>query len=281
MNRFLLLFSLCLGMLLTASGCEKIAEAPPSLGDPVSAKAVQDEFSKVESQVNPFAAKKGDALMLLMNISADGPGNMQNVGMMKRIVTEKNETEEATEYKIQNVDYEFKNDQPQETRNEVCTMTLTTKITYTCPSWEDETKSEAPSSFEEARIRLNKLVNEKLKNSFSARASGDDDEVVERRYYGLKTAQEEVDPPQTVRDRENCSGLSPCKVHLTRIQFDEVENYASGKTVRKRWDYALTPDLIYLGTEGIDYETCLTQSMELQGRPVLIRQCLFVYDFLK
>lgn len=262
--------------------CQKIEEAPPDLGPAVSAVAIQEEFRRVEKEIDPFAAKPGDAIGLIMNVMVENPGNLQTLAVLNRIVTEKIESEESVVFKIRNQDFEVENDVAKEVRNEICTMTLTNQISYSCPSWneEDEDESEeetihtSPKAYLAAQY-LNQVLNKRNPTV------SDTDTPVERRYYGLKTAKETASPPQVVRERENCSGLSPCSIRLHHIQYDELEIYADGRTRRKRWDYAMTPDLRYLGTEGIEYQTCLTESIDYNNRPVLLKQCLFVYDLIK
>lgn len=265
----------CLALNLS---CQKIEEADPPLGEQVSATAIQNEFRKVEQNVDPFGAKKGDALALIMNIMVENAGNVQTLGLLQREVVEHVESPTSVVYKIRNIDYTVENNTATEVRNEICTMTLTNQITYSCPSWEEE-DGEEPSlsskAWTESRARLNKLMAQ------SHPAAKSDEAPIERRYYNLKTAQETILPPETVRNRENCSGLSPCSIRLHHVQFDELERYKDGRTRKKRWNYALTSDLKYLGTEGIEYQTCLSESIDYEGRPILLKQCIFVYDLIK
>ena len=264
--------------------CQKIEEELPADGRPVSATAIQDEFSKVEKYVNPIGAKVGDSLSLLLNMFVENSENVQNFAALQRVVLERNTIDKGIEYKIQNVDYSIDKDNvAKEVRNEICTLSLTSSaITYVCPS-DRKTNSSSDSStlqWEAAKIQVSKMLKEKV----SAKADGeegDSDRVVDRRYYNLKTVMETAEPPKVVRERANCSGLSPCQLGLHHLQFTELERYASGKTRRILWDYALTSDLMYLGTEGIQYKTCASESVESQGRPLLIKQCLFVYDLNK
>lgn len=267
------------GLALTALSCEKIKEAPPKLGPPTSATAIQDEFSKVEGHVNPIGAKVGDALALLMNISAENAENVQNLASMRREVLARTNVADGIEFQIRNKDFKIENDNVTETRNEVCVMKVTTqKITYVCPSSNPENGAQQAFGGY-ATAQLDQMM--KQKTAASDEDDGPVDSVIDRRYYNLQTVNEQADPPQVVRERANCSGLNPCKINLTHVQFDEVERYASGKMRHKRWHYALTPDLSYLGTEGIEYQTCLSESVAIQDRPVLLKQCLFVYDLLK
>ncbi|NCN95393.1 MAG: hypothetical protein GW917_01580 [Bdellovibrionales bacterium] len=263
--------------------CQKIEEELPPDGRPVSATAIQDEFSKVEKNVNPIGAKVGDSLSLLLNMSVENSENVQSFAALQRVVLERNTIDKGIEYKIQNVDYSIDKDNvAKEVRNEICTLSLTSSaITYVCPS-DRKTSSSVDSpqlQWESSKIQLSQMLKEKI----AAKADGEDDSdrVVDRRYYNLKTVTETAEPPKAVRERANCSGLSPCQIQLHHLQFTELERYASGKTRRILWDYALTSDLMYLGTEGIQYKTCASESVESQGRPVLIKQCLFVYDLIK
>lgn len=268
-------------LILSASvilSCQKIEETDPPLGEQVSATAIQNEFRKVEQNVDPFGARKGDALALMLNVMVETPGNVQTLGLMQREVIEHNETPTAVEYKIRNIDYTVEDNTTTEVRNEICTMTLTNQITYSCPSWEEE-EGEEPSLSAKAWTNSRSLLNKMLAQSHPAAKS--EEAPIERRYYNLKTAQETITPPEAVRNRENCSGLDPCSIRLHYVQFDELERYKDGRTRRKRWDYALTSDLKYLGTEGIEYQTCLSESIDYEGRPVLLKQCLFVYDLIK
>ena len=265
------------GMALSALGCTKIQESPPPLGPPTSATAIQDEFSKVESHVNPMAAKVGDALALLMNISVENSENVQNLASMQREVIARTDVADGVEYQIHNKDFTIENNAATETRSEVCVMKITTqKITYVCPSREQENGAQKAFGGVNS-MQLDRMMRRRL----AASEGGQQDSVIDRRYYNLKTVNEAATPPQVVRERENCSGLNPCKINLTHVQFDEVVRYASGKMRHMRWHYALTPDLSYLGTEGIEYQTCLSESVAIEDRPVLIKQCIFVYDLLK
>ncbi len=257
-------------------GCEKIEETPPADGEPVSATAIQDEFSKVESQINPIAAKVGDSLSLLLNMSVENSENFQNFAVLQRLVLERNATAKGIDYKIQNVDHKVNEDNStEEVRNEICTLSLSAEsITYKCPS-----DSSGPASksmaFEKTQEQLKTLLNNKV----GTMAEGDKE--IDYRYYNLKTAEEVVPPPQVVQEREGCSGLSPCEIRLHHVQFLQLIRYASGKSRRLLWDYALTPDLIYLGKEGVEYKTCVSESITQDDRPYLIKQCLFVYDLIK
>lgn len=268
-------------MSLALFGCQKIEETPPSLGNQVDAQSILNEFQKIESQLNPFETREGDALGYLINVSVEGPGNVKTQGLLQREVLGRSETSEGVEYKILNKDYEIKDNVTTEVRNETCLLGLTTKITYTCPS--DPTTS---SKLAQGYLVHQKILREKIQNSLRAMASADD-RYLDSTYYGLQVAEEQASPPDVVKNRANCSGLSPCSLHIYHIQYDELEKYASGRLQRLRWNLSLTPDLMYLGPrggfrgEGIDYSVCVSLSVDYQGRPVLLKQCIFVYDLLK
>lgn len=274
MNTLLKIFLISLAISLSVS-CQKITETPPKLGEQVSAKAINDELSKVDQEIDPFAAKIGDGLGMMMNVMIENPGNLQTLALYQRQVVGKAETDEGVKIKIRNTDYSVKEDTVTEVRNEVCTMTLNTRITYVCPSDEEAPEEEAQNAgLAESRKAL-------LKSLSASQGKEESEKPIEKLYYGLKTAKETITPPEVIRNRENCSGLSPCQIRLHHVQFDEVLVYKNQPRRRIRWDYALTPDLVFLGTEGIQYQICASESIEYNQRPVLLKQCLFVYDLIK
>ena len=263
------LFILSLTALLHTS-CQKIEEKPPELGEPVSVKAIQDELSKLDGQIDPTAAKVGDKLSLLMNVMVENTANLQTLGLMTREVTERTQSSSGVEYKIRNIDYEVQDNTTTEVRNEICTMTISTEGSYTCPS-------DTPTTPTQKILmkHLDQAVQEKTKKSDQPNP------VIDRRYFSLKTTPEAATPPEVVRNRPNCSGLNPCKINLHHIQYDELIRFQDGTSRRLRWNYAMTADLPYLGTEGIQYQTCVSESVNYQGRPILLKQCIFVYDLIK
>lgn len=104
-------------------------------------------------------------------------------------------------------------------------------------------------------------------------AEGEGDERMT--YHDLKIEKTEIDPPQAIRERDNCNDLPNCKIVVTKISYDEV--YWKGKQwTKQHFSYILSDHLTWLSRF---VESCQKFMYETPDRSYLIRSCSQLKDF--
>lgn len=258
---------LVLALIFILSGCQKVKEKPPAIGSEVSAESISLEFDKIYRQIDPFETKVGDLLFYISNRKIEQQTESLVLGTLGREVTNIEPLDNGGfKMTIRTVDfqYNYESEQLEKIRDENCILQLSTQLTYDCPS-----DTEEQAMLVKSTPFIQKAVIQ------------EENPLVWVKYYGLETSQATVTPPERIRNNPNCSGLSPCQINLTYIRYDIVAKYQDGTTRRFRVDRSVTPDLRYMGPDGIDYETCLSTSVDVQGRPVFLRDCTFLGDLVK
>lgn len=258
--------------LLIFTGCEKISEKPPELGEEVSGEAINNAFDKVLGEINPMETRAGDHLFYVTNRRLEQQENSLTIGTLDRTVKTVEDLERGIRITIHTVDHEYNYEQSRlvKVRDEDCVLELSSKITYSCPS-DEETKS----SFEQQNLEKIRKFNT---NNVEAQ---DENPIISAKYYNLQTLEKTIPAPNWLSEKPNCAGLSPCQLSLTYIQYDIVAKYRDGSLRRFHIDRSITPNLRYMGPDGIDYETCLSTSIDYQGRPIFLRDCTFLGDLVK
>jgi len=112
--------------------------------------------------------------------------------------------------------------------------------------------------------------------------SNDSPAPVKITYHNLSSSVGQDDPPSSPAGRSGCGGLSPCKLHVTYISYDEVDWYDDSNYNRFHYDYELTTDLPYMmDLLGTLVSGCVGGNVHLQGYEVYVRDCQVLTDYQK
>ena len=113
---------------------------------------------------------------------------------------------------------------------------------------------------------------------------------IRRSYHRLRETNAEIDPPQGIKNRPGCGGLSPCKIPVHYVQYDLVEWYSDSEFRKLNFDLGFssaTPYLPFGQRDSIDrfngllITNCVAFQAQVTGRTVFVRDCSSIEDLQK
>lgn len=101
-------------------------------------------------------------------------------------------------------------------------------------------------------------------------------------YHNFQTSSDTITPPDAVVKRSSCGGLSPCKLPVTYISYDEVKWYSDTNYDKYHYDFAFTSELPYMsGLLGVLVTGCIGYYQTSSGKRYYMRDCQYLTDFQK
>jgi len=105
-------------------------------------------------------------------------------------------------------------------------------------------------------------------------------------YHHLRESSAVIDPPDAVKNRAGCGGLSPCKIPVSYIQFDMVIWKSTTEYQKIALDFAFSTVTPYLPFgesfdqfNGLMITDCRSTYVPIESRTVYVRDCLSIDDF--
>ncbi len=106
--------------------------------------------------------------------------------------------------------------------------------------------------------------------------------IVRRTYHRLRTFTQLEGPPQSVRSRPDCGGLSPCQIRTTTVEYDEANWFSEKDYKILQYQYVISTDPPYLDDAvGLLVRACLGLYVDIDTRNVYVRECQILTDFQK
>jgi hypothetical protein len=281
-------------------GCQAEKETLPlNLGPEIDPSAIDAALATPLKSTTPLAIKLGEGFVLSETQELGGVSGSYNViSDRSQTVVERSET--ATEILMTIIEHKqtYSNGKVQKTSTEIpvrvektAQVALMLGPESALPRLDESEASNTgtnnPQSIrfrEEIRELLSSRSPQILRSLLQARSDQNDStdvttlsEKTKVTYHGLKSSVTFEPPPALVQKRENCAGLSNCRLQVHRISFDMVF-WENGQPDRVHWEFKLSPDAPYLASV---LDKCVTGLVALGGNQgeVLVRQCMPVVDF--
>lgn len=126
------------------------------------------------------------------------------------------------------------------------------------------------------------VISASLLMSVGTRADDSDSPTPPKRitYHNMRVSEGDIDPPDKVKSRPNCSNLHNCRVHVTYLSYDEVRWQDDTHYDKRSYDFELTSDLPFMnqGLYGIMTSGCVGFFQNINGKNYYLRDCQYVSD---
>lgn len=248
-------------------GCKKAKAFKEDLGPEVSGQAIDDALGKAVQGANFDYIRVGQFISYSSNRRLEAEETTINLGNRRIEVTNRQDSADGTQatFNLQITKSDRMGDGGFET------VIFEEPLVLNVSSFSAALGNVRPTSEKALRAQV-------------LRAMADTPERVS--YHHLRESSAVIDPPDAVKNRVGCGGLSPCKIPVNYIQFDMVIWKSTTEYQKIALDFAFSTVTPYLPFgesfdqfNGLMITDCRSTYVPIESRTVYVRDCLSIDDF--